>query len=80
MYYALAHFTRFLEPGSIRLGSTQNKNALEVVVFSTPSHSTVAIVLNRFQSSIPLQLNDPKYGALQTTIDAHSITTFVWYD
>lgn len=80
MYYSLAHFTRFLEPGSVRLGTTQNRDSLEVIVFSTPSQSTVAVVLNRYQSQIPLQINDPKFGAIRTVMDAHSIKTFVWFD
>lgn len=81
MYYALGHFSRFLEPGSVRLGVNQNdEKALDVVVFETPSNSTVAIVLNRFQSDIPLQLVDAKYGSLRTSIGAHSLQTFVWFN
>lgn len=78
MFYALSHFTRFLVPGSIRLNVKQNDQSLSTIVFATPDNQTIAVVLNRFQSSIPFQLNDPKLGSFQTIIMGHSIQTFVW--
>ena len=81
MYYALGHFSRFIPPGSRPLTIKQTpKDLLDVIILATPDNATVAVVLNRFQSNIPLEINDLKYGTLITTVDSHSIQTFVWYD
>nr|CAD7392698.1 unnamed protein product [Timema cristinae] len=49
MFYALAHVTKFVPPGSVRIGlETDSDNGIENVAFVTPDNVTVIILLNRF--------------------------------
>jgi len=80
MFYALAHFSRFLAPDSQRIGTKdEGVQNLETVVFETPDKAIVLIALNRLNDTIPLTINDPKLGTLKTTVSPHSIQTYIWY-
>ncbi|CAN7949891.1 unnamed protein product, partial [Ixodes pacificus] len=49
MYYALAHFSKFLPRGSVRIDSRlagEHRGKLEFGAFKTPENATVFIVLN----------------------------------
>ena len=46
MYYAIGHFSRFIPPGSKRIGIGDGL-AIEVVAFKTPHNEIVVVVLNR---------------------------------
>ena len=45
-YYIIAHASKFVRPGSYRIGSGQNENLLNVA-FKTPENNIVLIVLNK---------------------------------
>ena len=50
MYYALAHFTKLLVPGSVRVKAvipTANTAAVQHTAFLRPDNATVIILLNR---------------------------------
>lgn len=81
MYYALAHFTRFLPAGSVRLNTTSEKDSpVEVVAFDTTNNATVLVALNRFESDIILRVHDAKYGHFDFVVGGHSIHSFIWFD
>lgn len=82
MYYALAHFTRFLPPGSRRLDFTSKYDkALDVLVFEqAQTGATVVVVLNRYESDVPFELVDERSGHLSLVAGKHSIQTIVWYN
>ncbi|KAL3186893.1 hypothetical protein MRX96_004706 [Rhipicephalus microplus] len=83
MYYALAHFTKFLPRGSVRVASRRDsgdENGLEFGAFKTPQGATVAIVLNPTGSERDIQLKDASSGTTyKKTITPRSINTFVWW-
>lgn len=45
-YYALAHFSKFIPPGSMRIG-TENTNYEDGVAFLTPENEIVFVMYNR---------------------------------
>ena len=82
-FYAMAHFSKFLSPGSVRVDTTtvsENKNKAIVAAFRTPNNSTVFIAVNNDDTSVQLTLEDTKAGKLSATINPRSIQTYVYYD
>ena len=82
-FYAMAHFSKFLAPGSVRIDSTiikQNNTQAIVGAFRTPHNSTVVIVVNNHDQSVHFTIDDTKAGKLSTTIDPRSIQTYIYYD
>nr|CAD7395805.1 unnamed protein product [Timema poppensis] len=60
MFYALAHVTKFVPPGSVRIGlETDNDNGIENVAFVTPDNVTVIILLNREDTVLQAVISDP---------------------
>ena len=82
-FYAIGHFSKFLPPGSVRIDSTiikQNNTQAIVGAFRTPHNSTVVIVVNNNDQTVHFTVEDTKAGKLSTTVDPHSIQTYVYYD
>ena len=68
-YYALAHFSKFLPPGSVRVDS-----------FRTPNSSTVLILVNTESIAINFLAEDDKAGKIVSKVEPKSIQTIVYYD
>lgn len=82
-FYAMAHFSKFLPPGSVRIDTTtvsQNQSQAIVAAFRTPKDSTVFIAVNNDDNSVELTLDDTKSGKLTAIIEPRSIQTYVYYD
>ena len=75
-YYAVAHASKFVRPGSIRIGSN-DLETLSNVAFKTPDGHKVLIVANSGQSA---QTFGIRYaGKLATaTLGAGAVATYVW--
>jgi len=75
-YYAVAHFSKFVRPGSVRI-SSNSPSALPNVAFSLPGSGTVLIVANSENSS---QLFQVRYHgkSFESTLPAGSVGTYVW--
>ena len=82
-YYALAHFSKFIPPGSVRVDtpvvSKANNNCL-IGAFRTPNGSTVLVAVNTEDIDIDFVAEDEKVGKLVTKIAPKSIQTYVYYD
>jgi glucosylceramidase len=75
-YYALAHFSSFVPPGSIRIGSTQHEQ-LFTVAFLTPQGHIVLVVSNT--GNFPKAFDVKFHGHwFQTTLPEESAATYVW--
>jgi glucosylceramidase len=75
-YYAVAHASKFVRPGSVRIGSN-NSDTLPNVAFKTPGGKKVLIVVNGAQS--PQTFNIRYRGSVvATTLKAGSVGTYVW--
>ena len=83
-FYAMAHFSKFLSPGSVRIYSSilslTNHTNTTAGAFRTPHNSTVVIVVNNDETVIDFTLEDTKSGEMTAKIDPKSIQTFVYYD
>ena len=75
-YYIIAHASKFVPPGSVRIGSNTSGNLVNVA-FKTPAGKKVLIVLNEGQSdaSFNLKLAD-KWAIL--SLSAGSVGTYLW--
>ena len=75
-YYAVAHFSKFVPPGSIRIGSNPLEQ-LSNVAFVTPDGKIVLIVSNT--ANFPKEFGVRYHGRSFTTeLPAESVGTYVW--
>lgn len=75
-YYIIAHASKFVRPGSVRIGSNIPEY-LNNVAFKTPSGNFVVIVEN--DAKVAQTFNIKHNGKIFTsTLDAKSVATYVW--
>jgi glucosylceramidase len=76
-YYALAHASRFVRPGAVRIESTAS-NGLETVAFrNADDQSTVLIVLNGATVGRDFAVRDGEQG-FTYSLPAGAVATFTW--
>lgn len=75
-YYALAHFAKFVPPGSTHIGSTQHEQ-LFTVAFLTPKGHIVLVVSNtgNFLKSFDVKYHGQWFA---TSLPPQSAATYVW--
>jgi glucosylceramidase len=76
-YYYLAHFSKFVRPGAVRVQTTGKAIGVRVMAFQAPEGGIVAQVLNSNASDTPVALRY-RGRALQLTALSHSIETVTW--
>jgi glucosylceramidase len=75
-YYAIAHASKFVRPGSVRIGSN-NPDTLPNVAFKTPGGKKVLIVVNGAQT--PQTFGISYHGAVAVaTLNPSSVGTYIW--
>ena len=75
-FYTLAHASKFVRPGSVRIGSNDLEQ-LSNVAFKTPKGEKVLIVSNI--SGAPETFSVRDHGkSFTTSLDAGSVATYVW--
>ena len=75
-YYAVAHFSKFVRPGSVRIGSTE-LDQLYTVAFLTPDGKTVLVAANTGNFAKNFQIC--YHGRnLKATLPSESVGTYVW--
>ncbi|GAB3669446.1 glucosylceramidase [Hymenobacter agri] len=75
-YYTVAHASKFVRPGSVRVDTNAPTN-LPNVAFRTPAGKKVLLVLNT--STSPLQFNiEYKGKTVATALASNSAGTYVW--
>lgn len=75
-YYVIAHASKFVRPGSVRIDSTA-LSELPNVAFRTPLGQTVLIVLNRQSSPQQFTLQS-QTGVLSVKLPEGAVATYVW--
>jgi glucosylceramidase len=75
-YYVIAHASKFVMPGSVRIQSSQTEN-LSDVAFRTPEGKTVLIVANNTLSKQPFTVQS-KGRSFATSLDAGTVGSFEW--
>jgi glucosylceramidase len=75
-YYAVAHFSRFVPPGSVRVGSSEQEQ-LASVAFLTPDGKIVLVASST--ANFPKAFNVKYHGKwFTTTLPPESVGTYVW--
>jgi glucosylceramidase len=75
-YYIVAHASKFVPPGSVRIGSNLLTN-LPNVAFKTPSGKKVLIVLNEGSAAAGFNIGYKDKQAF-TSLPAGAVATYVW--
>jgi glucosylceramidase len=55
-YHYIGHFSRYLQPGAVRIGKTVYTAELEACAFQNPDDSLVCVVLNQSEKELPFTL------------------------
>jgi len=76
-YYALAHASKFVEPGARRIASIGGDSTLVHVAFVNPDAEKVLLVLNAGTGARGFSVRAAG-KAFQFTLPAASLATFVW--
>ncbi len=76
-YYYLAHFSKFVRPGAVRLQTTGTSKGVRVMAFETPEGGFVAQLMNSRIADAAVSLAS-KGKTLRITLPARSISTAMW--
>ncbi len=75
-YYIIAHASKFVRPGSVRIASNVTIS-LPNVAFKTPDGKTVLIVMNESDNAVTFNIRT-KNRQITPTISSKTVATFVW--
>ena len=77
-YYALAHFSRFVLPGAVRVESTKTDNGIANVAFQNASDGSIVLVM--VNSDADARAISVVQGQIrfEYTMPPESVATFVW--
>jgi len=77
-FYYLAHFSKFVRPGDVRVKTTGSTEGVQCLAFQSPEGGLVVQLLNSRRSDAPAAL-ESRARVLTVTLPALSITTLMWY-
>lgn len=75
-YYYIGHFSKFIEKGARRIGSSKWSDDLDTVSFRNPNNDIVTVVLNRKDYNIDFCIMIDGERA-DCVAEAHSIATYI---
>ena len=76
-YYAIGHFSRYVAPGSVRIGVTGDTR-LGAVAFENPDGSIVVVLQNETDEEVPFAIAGDGSGTAAGTLSANAIGTVIW--
>lgn len=77
-YYAFAHFSRFVPPGAVRVGSNEPDKDIDNVAFVIPDDGTrVMVMVNSRVEAHTVSVGEGD-ASFRYTMPAQSVATFVW--
>ena len=74
-YYYIGQFSRWIQPGAVRLSVSGWSEETEVTAFENPDKSRVAVLLNRTGRDLPVSLTQDGREGYSFVLGAHSICT-----
>ena len=77
-YYYIGHFSRFIRPGAVCLGSSVYGSAVESVAFENTDGERGVVLLNRTEEAVPVSVTEGDGKAYNFEMQAHSIATLCW--
>ena len=76
LYYYLAHFSKFVRPGAVRINTTVLRSSgLNCVAFLRVGHIVLNVINNGGDTSVAVKCGGRQFIR---RLEAHSITTFTW--
>jgi glucosylceramidase len=76
-FYYLAHFSKFVRPGDVRVKTTGSLEGVQCLAFQSPEGGLVAELLNSRETDTLVALQSGT-GVVSITLPALSITTLLW--
>lgn len=76
-YYYIGHFSKFIRPGAVRIGSSIYTDRLEACAFENPDGGKVAVVMNAGDEDRSVTIRYRNELA-ETQLPAHSIATYLF--
>ena len=77
LYYYLAHFSKFVRPGAVRIEASGSVTGVRCVAFKTPEGGLVAQLINSRKTDTEVAM-EAGGRSLQVVLPAISITTLQW--
>lgn len=77
MYYALKHFSRFVDRGSVRISISETDNVI-ATAFVTPVNEVIAVLYNQNTNATNVALTDEQGRSLCLELPAKSINTVIY--
>ena len=77
LYYYLSHFSRYIRPGYVRIGTYENIDGIRTIAFLSPENKVILEVLNSTgqNKEIKIRIDNQQAGL---TIPATSINTLIF--
>lgn len=76
-YYYIGHFSKYIQPGAVRIGSSKWTQQIETVSFKNPDGSVITIILNSQEDDVKIKLR--MNGVIvESKIEAHAIATYIF--
>ncbi|XP_018049451.1 PREDICTED: glucosylceramidase-like [Atta colombica] len=80
MFYAIGHFSKYVPPGSKRIGiKSKNIANMRKVAFSTSDGGIVLVILNLNEEDKEILIQDPEKGTTKLKILAKSLNTMKYW-
>lgn len=76
-YYYIGHFSRFVEPGALRVSTSASRSTIESTTFQNPDGSLVTVVMNRTDDPMNYTLI-VESQEVRSSIPAHAMQTLVY--
>ena len=76
-YYYLGHFSRFIDPGALRVSTSASRSTIESTSFHNPNGSMVTVVMNQTNAPINYTLIIEEQE-VRTFIPAHAMQTLLY--
>ncbi|XP_076646296.1 lysosomal acid glucosylceramidase-like isoform X3 [Halictus rubicundus] len=77
MYYAIAHFSKFVDRNSVRISVTDTDD-VESAAFLTPSEEVVVVLYNKNSNSTSVTLQDEVKGNIELELSPLSMHTVIY--
>lgn len=77
-YYYIGHFSRYIQPGAVRLAASTWCSQAEAVAFENPDGSRVAVLLNRTDCDLPMHISLDGVDGWALTLAPHTIGSLLF--